>query len=143
MSIKTTYSDRLREAMEESAFFSSNGGQTRLAEQVNCRPQAISQVLNGASKELSAGAHSRACSVLGIEALWLADGVGPKYRPANKPSQLVAESEPTLPIGDPNDTLEMVVSSGERALLLKLRLLPRRGSDALRTIVDAMARAPL
>lgn len=139
----SSYRDRLKEAMAESAFFSSNGGQTRLAERIQCTPQAINQILNsGRAKELSAGPHSRACVVLGVEALWLADGVGPKYRVEPKAGQGVSEpSSLLLPVA--RETIDMAVSSAERALLLKIRQLPRQPADALQTIVDTMVRVPL
>lgn len=139
----TSYSDRLREAMEEMGFNAASRGQTRLAELVRCRPQAINQVLSGSSNELSAGPHSRVCAVLGIEALWLVDGVGPKYRLAGRPAQGVREVESLYPATEDTISIDMAVSSNERAFLLKLRLFPRSVFEAIRTIVDTMSKGPL
>lgn len=137
----TTYADRLREAMEEFGFTAVTKGQKRLSELVKCKPQALNQVLTGRSNELSCGPHSRVCAALGIEAVWLSDGIGPKYRAT--PPQKVQE-EPRAYINAPDlFNLDMPVSSDERALVLKLRQLNRQNFTALRTIVDSLARGPL
>jgi hypothetical protein len=133
-----SYADRLRQAMEESAFFSSNGGQTRLAKIARCKSQAISQALSGASKELSAGAHARVCVALGIEALWLADGEGQKYRVHTQAQQ--TRGVYGLPR---TEHVAMDVDAHERALLLQLRQVPTATAKAVYVVVDAMARAPL
>lgn len=137
----STYADRLQSAMEEMGYTSSNRGQTRIAEAVRCKPQAINQVLRGSSKELSAGTHSRVCVVLGIEALWLADGVGPKYRPPDRPPQSLKEDVITYATAE--ETLEMGVTPKERSLLLKMRNLSKQVTDALAVIVDMLARGPV
>jgi hypothetical protein len=127
--------------MEEFGFTSVTKGQSRLADLVKCKPQALNQVLSGRSNELSAGPHSRVCSALGIEAVWLSDGTGSKYRP---PAPQKAQEEARNYMAGPDlFTIDMPVSPDERALVLKLRQLNRQNLTALRTIVDALARGPL
>lgn len=76
-----TYGERLESAMREAGF-GGPGGQSRLAEQIGARSQTINQALKGGSKELSATFHVRAAIRLGVKALWLSEGRGPRYEPA-------------------------------------------------------------
>lgn len=77
----TTYQERLSQAMAASEHFSTP---TRLAREIGCSSQAISQALSGASRMLGAQNHSRAAQILGVSTVWLATGSGKMVDDSNQ-----------------------------------------------------------
>lgn len=89
------YGKRLATAFEMSGF-RPREVRALLADAISATPQAISQVLKGETKALTAENNARAARFLKVDAYWLATGEG-EPKPALSPAAVaIAESYDTL-----------------------------------------------
>lgn len=88
----TTLASRVSEAMAERGC-----SLTELANAAGAKPPSVSDWLNGKTQTLKLSTALNAARFLGVEALWLAEGKGPRRR-GDSPLQLVTPGDDRLPI---------------------------------------------
>lgn len=69
----TNLADRLREALDESGLTKK-----QLADACGCAPSNVTAWLNGKAKSIRSDTLNKVASILGVSALWLANGSGSK-----------------------------------------------------------------
>lgn len=92
----------------------------KLAEALGVTHQAVSQVLSGATKAMTAANCARTARILSVDAFWLATGEGEM-----KPAQVVQDT--------------MALSEEERDVIVALRVLDPR--DRLELVTQLMTKA--
>ena len=88
----TTLASRVSEAMAERGC-----SLTELANAAGAKPPFVSDWLNGKTQTLKLSTAFNAARFLGVEALWLDEGKGPRRR-SDSPMQLVTPGDDRLPI---------------------------------------------
>jgi transcriptional regulator with XRE-family HTH domain len=106
--INVTFADRLTLALSAAVMTP-----VKLAESLGVTVQAVSQVLSGSTKAMTAANCARAARILSVDAYWLATGDG-EMRPAGVVQDTMALSEEerdfiiAMRVLDPRDRLELV-----------------------------------
>ena len=88
----TTLASRVSEAMAERGC-----SLTELANAAGAKPPSVSDWLNGKTQTLKLSTALNAARFLGVEALWLAEGKGPRRR-SDSPLQMVTPGDDRMPI---------------------------------------------
>lgn len=116
-----SYGTRLATAMREAGI-----DRAALAKHLHMSVQAVGQVLNGKTKALDAGHHTKAFLLLRCDPLWLATGV----RQARAPAAVVHTGEPAAQHA--YDGLPSGLTTSECDLVKAYRALPPRRQTELR-----------
>lgn len=110
-----TFSERLSLALSAAVMTP-----VKLAEELGVTVQAVSQVLSGSTKAMTAANCAKTARILSVDAYWLATGEGEM-----KPAQAVQDN--------------MALSEEERDVIVALRVLDPR--DRLELVAQLMAKA--